>query len=113
MKRVSRVILYLLLYAKTEGNDKETFIMDLLEKETFETLVDPGQTLTVEHLPQEIDTIEAYKQFRDNISSYLNYEDRLALADLYDTFEMIKAQKLVKDYEKAPEEFSEPIPKKS
>jgi N utilization substance protein B homolog len=112
MKRVSRVILYLLLYAKTEGNDKETFIMDLLEKETFETLVDPGQTLTVEHLPQEIDTIEAYKQFRDNISSYLNYEDRLALADLYDTFEMIKAQKLVKDYEKAPEEFSESLARK-
>ena len=86
--------------------------MDLLEKETFETLVDPGQTLTVDHLPQEIDTIEAYKQFRDNISSYLNYEDRLALADLYDTFEMIKAQKLVKDYEKAPEEFSESLARK-
>lgn len=75
-------------------------------------MVDPGQTLTVEHLPQEIDTIEAYKQFKDNISSYLNYEDRLALADLYDTFEMIKAQKLVKDYEKAPEEFSESLARK-
>ena len=106
MKRVSRVVLYLLLYAKTEGNDKETFIIDLLEKETFQTLVDPEHSLKVEFLPREIDSLETYKQFRANISLYLSYEDRLELADLYDTFEMIKAQKLIKDYEKAPEDFS-------
>ena len=36
----------------------------------------------------------------------------MALADLHDTLEMIKAQKLVKDYEKAPEEFSESLARK-
>lgn len=112
MKRVSRVVLYLLLYAKTEGNDKETFIIDLLEKETFQTLVDPEHSLKVEFLPREIDSLETYKQFRANISPYLSYEDRLELADLYDTFEMIKAQKLIKDYEKAPEDFSEALTRK-
>ena len=112
MKRVSRVVLYLLLYAKTEGSEKETFIMDLLEKETFQALVDPGHSLKVEFLPREIDTLETYKHFRENISPYLSYEDRLELADLYDTFEMIKAQKLVKDYEKAPEDFSEALARK-
>lgn len=37
----------------------------------------------------------------------------MALADLYDTFEMIKAQKLVKDYEKAHERrFSKSLARK-
>lgn len=112
MKRVSRVILYLLLYAKTEGNDKETFIMDLLEKETFETLVDPGKCLTVEYLPKEIDTIETYQAFRESISPYLSNEDKLALANLYDTFELIKAKKLVKDYEKDSGAFSKDLTRK-
>lgn len=107
MKRVSRVLLFLLLFAKTEGSEKETFILDLLEKETFCNLVDKEGHFKVEFLPKTASTLHDYSEFKESISPYLSVEDKLNLAELYDDFSEIKTGKLIKQAEKSPEHFSE------
>lgn len=112
MKRVSRVLLFLLIFAKTESSDKETFILDLMEKETFKSLVDPTEALFVEHLPKSASTIRDYTKFKEAISPFLEKQDKEALADLYDTFVEIKANKWVKDLEKNPDDFDAEMTRK-
>lgn len=106
MTRVSRVLLFLLLFAKAEGSERETFILDLLEKETFSNLVDREDLFKVEFLPKTAETLKDYQDFKAELSPYLSQKAQGELAELFDTFSEIKAQKLSKKAQKSPEDFS-------
>ena len=112
MKRVDRVLLFLLLFAKTEGNEKETFIIDLLEKETFTNLVDLSEVLSVEFLPKNLDTLASYETFKKELSPYLDFQDKRQLARLYDDFKLIKEKKLIKDEKNNPDDYSDEMRRK-